>query len=62
MSSWFKYALASVRHACNIDQLKQLLPYNINCELLNDMRSLPNLIFSRVIKHSRKMHQKTGAF
>lgn len=43
--SWLKYALANVRQAHTVEQLEKLLPYNIDQQLLSDMRSLPNLIF-----------------
>ena len=42
--SWFKYVLTHIRNANTLEQLEQLLPYNINPALLSDMRSLPNLI------------------
>lgn len=41
--SWLKYALTHVQHAHTLEQLGQLLPYNINTLLLDDMRSLPLL-------------------
>ena len=43
--SWFKYALDNVRQAHTVEQLEKLLPYNIDRQLLSDMRSLPKLIF-----------------
>lgn len=42
--SWFKYVLTHIRQANTLEQLEQLLPYNIDSSLLTDMRSLPNLI------------------
>lgn len=42
--SWFKYVLTHIRQANTLEQLEQLLPYNIDPSLLTDMRSLPNLI------------------
>jgi transposase len=42
--SWLKYVLANIHHAKTAEQLEKLLPYNINLELLNDMRSIPQLI------------------
>lgn len=43
--SWLKYALTNIHQAHSIELLEQLLPYNINSDLLTDMRSIPNLIF-----------------
>lgn len=42
--SWLKFVLTHIHQAETIEQLEKLLPYNINPQLLNDMRSLPNLI------------------
>ena len=42
--SWFKYVLTHIRQANALEQLEQLLPYNIDPLLLTDMRSLPDLI------------------
>ncbi len=42
--SWLKYVLTNIHQAQTIEQLEKLLPYNINPHLLNNMRSLPNLI------------------
>jgi hypothetical protein len=42
--SWFKYVLTHIRQANTMEQLEQLLPYNIDPSLLTDMRSLPELI------------------
>ena len=42
--SWFKYVLTHIRQASTLEQLEQLLPYNIDPALLIDMRSLPNLM------------------
>jgi len=43
--SWFKYVLTHVQQAHTIEQLEALLPYNIKTQLLDNMRSLPNLNF-----------------
>jgi len=40
--SWLKYVLTNVHLA---DTVENLLPYNIDLKLLDDMRSIPNLIF-----------------
>ena len=42
--SWFKYVLTNIHKALTIEQLEKLLPYNIDRQLLYDMRSIPNLI------------------
>lgn len=42
--SWFKYVLGHIQQAHTTQLLEQLLPYNINSQLLTDLRSLPNLI------------------
>lgn len=42
--SWLKYVLASIHQADSVEKLEQLLPYHIDPQLLNHMRSLPNLI------------------
>lgn len=42
--SWLKYVLANIHHAKTAEQLEKLLPYNINLELLNYIRSIPQLI------------------
>ncbi len=42
--SWLKYVLTTIHQAQTMEQLVKLLPYNIDPQLLNDMRSLPNLI------------------
>lgn len=42
--SWLKYVLANIHQAETAEQLEQLLPYNIDRKLLDDMRSLPDLI------------------
>lgn len=42
--SWLKYVLANIHQAHTIEQLEKLLPYNINPQLLSDMRSIPELI------------------
>jgi transposase len=42
--SWLKYVLTNIHKALTIEQLERLLPYNIDPLLLNNMRSLPNLI------------------
>lgn len=44
--SWLKYVLAHVQYAHTAEQLEALLPYNINQQLLDNMRSLPHLRFS----------------
>jgi transposase len=41
--SWLKYALTHVQQAHTVEQLEQLLPYNINIQILDNMRSLPDL-------------------
>ena len=43
--SWLKYVLSNIHQAHTMEMLEQLLPYNINRALLNDMRSIPDLIF-----------------
>ncbi len=43
--SWLKYVLDNIRHAQTMDELALLLPYNINPELLKDMRTIPDLVF-----------------
>ena len=43
--SWLKYALSNIHQAHTMAQLEQLLPYNIDRSLLDDMRSIPDLIF-----------------
>lgn len=42
--SWLKYALTNIHLADTMEKLEKLLPYNIDPLLLNEMRSLPNLI------------------
>ena len=42
--SWLKYTLANIHLAQTMEELEQLLPYNIDPELLNDMRTIPKLI------------------
>jgi transposase len=42
--SWLKYVLANIHKAETVEQLEKLLPYNINPQLLNDMRGIPELI------------------
>ncbi len=44
--SWLKYVLAQVQLAHTAEQLEALLPYNINQQILNNMRSLPDLRFN----------------
>lgn len=46
--SWFKYVLTNIQQAETVEQLEKLLPYNINPELLNDMRTLPDLIMPEI--------------
>lgn len=43
--SWLKYVLANIQQAHTAEQLEALLPYNINPQLLDNMRSLPDLRF-----------------
>jgi len=43
--SWLKYVLSNIHQAHTMELLEQLLPYNINRSLLNEMRSIPDLIF-----------------
>lgn len=43
--SWLKYVLSNIHQAHTMELLEQLLPYNINRSLLDDMRSIPHLIF-----------------
>jgi transposase len=43
--SWLKYVLSNIHQAHTMELLEQLLPYNINLSLLNDMRSIPDLSF-----------------
>lgn len=43
--AWFKYTLNNIHNAHTIEQLELLLPFNINPEVLNDMRNIPELIF-----------------
>jgi len=42
--SWLKYVLANIHRAETVEKLEKLLPYNIDPELLNNMRSIPELI------------------
>jgi len=42
--SYLKYVLTHIHQAQTMDQLEKLLPYNIDPQLLNDMRKLPDLI------------------
>ena len=42
--SWLKYVLTNIHQAETVEQLEKLLPYNIDRNLLSDMRSLPELI------------------
>jgi transposase len=42
--SWLKYALTHIHLADTMEKLEKLLPYNIDPLLLNEMRSLPELI------------------
>lgn len=46
--SWLKYVLANIHQADTVEQLEKLLPYNIDTRLLNDMRSIPELIMPEV--------------
>jgi hypothetical protein len=43
--SWLKYVLSNIHQAHTMELLEHLLPYNINRSLLNEMRSIPDLIF-----------------
>lgn len=43
--SWLKYALTHIQQAHTVEQLEALLPYNINTQLLADLRSIPDLCF-----------------
>lgn len=43
--SWLKFVLSNIQQAHTMELLEQLLPYNINRSLLDDMRSIPDLIF-----------------
>ncbi len=42
--AWFKYALMHVTQANTLVELEALLPYNINPQLLDSMRNIPELI------------------
>jgi transposase len=42
--SWIKYVIANMHQAETLEQLEKLLPYNIDPQLLSDMRSIPQLI------------------
>lgn len=42
--SWLKYALKNIQQAETVEQLEKLLPYNIDTNLLTDMRTLPEII------------------
>ena len=46
--SWFKYVLTNIHQAETVELIEKLLPYNIDRDLLSDMRSLPDL--SRPVK------------
>ena len=43
--SWLKYVLTNIHQANTLEQLDSLLPYNINTNLLDNMRNIPELIF-----------------
>ncbi|CAM4480665.1 MAG: IS66 family transposase ISDpr4 [Legionella sp.] len=45
--SWFKYALTHIQQAHTLEQMEALLPYNINVQLLADLRSIPHLCFPK---------------
>jgi hypothetical protein len=45
--SWLKYVLANIHAADTMEKLEKLLPYNIDTQLLDMMRSLPNLIIPK---------------
>lgn len=42
--SWLKYVLTNIHLAETAEQLENLLPYNFNPDVLDDMRSLPDLM------------------
>ena len=42
--SWLKYVLTNIHQTETMEQLEKLLPYNIDLQLLSDMRSIPDLI------------------
>ncbi len=44
--SWIKYVIANIHNAQTVEQLEKLLPYNIDSQLLNDMRSIPTIIMT----------------
>ncbi len=43
--SWLKYVLTNIHQAKTLEQLESLLTYNINTNLLENMRNIPELIF-----------------
>lgn len=43
--SWLKYVLGNIHQAETAEQLENLLPYNIDRQLLNSMRTIPDLKF-----------------
>ena len=45
--SWIKYVIANIHNAQTVEQLEKLLPYNIDSQLLNDMRSIPTIIMTK---------------
>jgi transposase len=42
--SWLKYALKNIQQAETVEQLEKLLPYNIDTNLLTNMRTIPEII------------------
>ena len=46
--SWIKYVIANIHQAETIEQLEKLLPYNIDPQLLSNMRSIPKLIMPEI--------------
>ncbi len=58
--SWFKYVLTHIRHANSLEQLEQLLPYNIEPALLSNMHSLPNLICPKRRRLINRLHLHQG--
>lgn len=44
--SWFKYALTHIQQAHTLEQLEKLLPYNINTQVLAELRRIPKLNFT----------------
>ena len=40
---WFKFALTHINQAHTLEQLEELIPYNMDTQCLDTMRSLPDL-------------------